>query len=282
MPSKYQFSVVLKSGLPGRSSAGLLLIAVAVFILVLGVGATSSAQSPEQKQSPAAKRALKKKHSWRITENDIMAVSLKADKARMSEVAADLSRRLRTPVILGASLKQAAISVEFADLLFEPAMALVAPRVYVDYEIRANAKPKMLAVYLMGAEDPEPAKTETVKGASEAMMVEGNTEDEATPSSASEDDPLQVDLDNNFLTIRSKKQPLIAVVITVAELLEVPAEIQYESSEIVDTVIKDTPFEDALTRLSPNVRVYVRADLTRSTKAPLRVRLVTPEKVEGQ
>lgn len=282
MTSKYQFSVVLSSGLPTRASAGLFVIAVVLFILAISVDAPLSAQSPAQKPAPSAKPALKKKHRWRITENDIMAVSLKADKARMSEVAADLSKRLRTPVILGASLKQAAISVEFADLLFEPAMALVAPRVFVDYEIRANAKPKMLAIYLMGADDPEPAKTETVKGASEAMMIEGNTEDEGTASSISEDDPLQVDLDDNFLTIRSKKQPLIAVVLTVAELLEVPAEIQYESSEIVDTVIKDTPFEDALTRLSPNVRVYLRADLTRSTKSPLRVRLVTPEKVEGQ
>ena len=282
MISKYHSSVVLKSGLVGRVSSGFYVITVILFILAHSVGAPSSAQSPEQKQSPSAKPAPKKKHRWRITESDLMAVSLKADKAKMTEVAADLSRRLRTPVILGASLKQAAISVEFADLLFEPAMTLVAPRVYVDYEVRANAKPKMLAIYLMGADDPEPSKNETVKSGSEAMMIEGNTEDEPAAAGAPEDDPLQVDLDDNFLTITSKKQPLIAVVLTIAEVLEVPAEVNYESSEIIDTVIKDTPFEDAITRLSPNVRVYVRADLTRSTRAPLRVRLVTPEKVEGQ
>lgn len=281
MTSQYSLSVVQQSALASRISLGFHVIAVFLLILVLGVCMPLSAQSPEQKQSPPAKPALKKKHRWRITENDIMAVSLKADKARMSEVTADLSRRLRTPVILGASLKQASISVEFADLLFEPAMTLLAPRVLVDYEIRADAKPKMLAIYLMGTDDPEPAKNETVKSASEAIMIEGNTEDETAASSIVEDDPLRVDLDDNFLTIRSKKQPLIAVVLTVAEVLEVPAEIQYESAEIIDTVIKDTPFEDALTRLSPNVRVYVRADLTRSTRAPLRVRLVTPQKIEA-
>ena len=286
MNSKYQVSVVLKFGLPGRVSSGLYVCAVVLFILALSVSAPMSAQSPAQspaqKPAPSAKPAPKQKHRWKITENDLMAVSLKADKARMSEVSADLSRRLRTPVMLGASLKQASISVEFADLMFEPAMALLAPRVQVDYEIRANAKPKMLAIYLLGPDDPEPAKTEVVKSASEAMMIEGNTEDDTTSMASSEDDPLQIDLDDNFLTIRSKKQPLIAVLLTAAEVLEVPAEIQYESAEMIDTVIKDTPFEDALTRLSPNVRVYVRADLARSTRAPLRVRLVSPEKVEGQ
>ncbi len=70
----------------------------------------------------------------------------------------------------------------------------------------------------------ETAKTETVKSASEALMIEGNTEDVATASASFEADPLRIALDDNFLTIRSKKQPLVAVVPTAAEVLEVPAE----------------------------------------------------------
>jgi hypothetical protein len=88
---------------------------------------------------------------------------------------------------------------------------------------------------------------------------------------------LQVDLeDNDHLTIKSRKQPLIAVVMTIADVLGVPAEIKYESEEIVDTEIKDMLAEDAITRLSPNVRFYMRADLTRSQKTPLRLAVVPP------
>lgn len=231
------------------------------------------AQAPKQ---PGTSRPTKKSHQLRITDGDIMGVSLKAEKARMTDIAADLAKRLNTSVRVGPSLQKEALTVEFADLSFDPAMGLIAPRVFVDYEIRSNAKPKMLAIYLMGFEDPEPAANETVKSSSEAIMIEGNTEDEPASPVDYEADPLQVDRDDNFLTIRSKKQPLIAVVLTIAEVLEVPAEIRYESTEIIDTVIKDTPFEDAIIRLSPNIRLYVRANLGKSIRTPLRLSLVPP------
>lgn len=281
MIHKNSLTVSATESARGRISLYLRVVAFALFLISYAalLPTDANAQGPKQ---PGAARPANKKHRLRITDGDIMGVSLKADKARMTDIASDLSKRLRTPVALGPSIKTEALTVEFADLSFEPAMALIAPRVSIDYEIRANAKPKMLAIYLMGFNDPEPAKNETVKSSSEAMMIEGNTEDEPGSSVDAQDDPLQVDLDDTLLTIRSKKQPLIAVILTIAEVLEVPAEIKHESTEIIDTVIKDTPFEDAITRLSPNIRVYVRADLTRSTRMPLRVRLVAPEKAEGQ
>jgi hypothetical protein len=132
----------------------------------------------------------------------------------------------------------------------------------------------------MGQDDPDPARNAVVQGSSEAMLIEGNTEDTAEQSEVQRpDDPLQVELDDNNLTIKSKKQPLVAVVMTIAEVLGVPAEIKYDSNELVDTEIKDTPFEDAIPRLSPNIRLYVRADLTRSQRTPLRLALVSPAKV---
>jgi type II secretory pathway component GspD/PulD (secretin) len=228
----------------------------------------------------AAKPAPKKKFRLRITKGYITGVSLKADKAKMSEIAADLSKRLGARVILGPTMSKEAITVEFYDLPLEPALRLLAPHVYLDYEIRANAQPTLLAIFLMGQDDPDPAKNAVVQGSSEAMLIEGNTEDTAEESAVQrDDDPLQVDLDDNHLTIKSKKQPLAAVVMTIAEVLGVPAEIKYDSNEIVDTVIKDTPFEDAIARISPNIRLYVRADLTRSQRTPLRLALVPPAKV---
>jgi type II secretory pathway component GspD/PulD (secretin) len=228
----------------------------------------------------AAKPAPKKKFRLRITKGYLTGVSLKADKAKMSEIAADLSKRLGARVILGPTMSKEAITVEFYDLPLEPALRLLAPHVYLDYEIRANAQPTLLAIFLMGQDDPDPAKNAVVQGSSEAMLIEGNTEDTAEESAVQrDDDPLQVDLDDNHLTIKSKKQPLAAVVMTIAEVLGVPAEIKYDSNEIVDTVIKDTPFEDAIARISPNIRLYVRADLTRSQRTPLRLALVPPAKV---
>ena len=243
----------------------------------LGVDAKTQAQNSPPPPPGASKISPKKRHKLRITKGEIIGLSLKADKAKMSEVAADLSKRLGTQVILGPNMAKEAITVEFYDLPLEAALRLLVPRVYIDYEIKENAQPVMLGVFLGDNSDPEPAATAVVQGSSQAMMIEGNTED--TADSVEKDgaeNPLQVEFDDNNLTIKSKKQPLVAVVLTIAELLGVPGEIKYESTEIVDTEIKDTPFEDAITRLSPNIRLYVRADLTRSKRTALRLRLVPP------
>jgi hypothetical protein len=252
-----------------------LLIATSGIFLAVDV----RAQGQTQPQS-AARPAPKKKFRLRITKGYLTGVSLKADKVRITDIAVELSKRLGARVILGPAMTKEAITVEFYDLPLEPALRLLAPRVYLDYEIRANAQPTLLGVFLMGQDDPDPAKTAVVQGSSEAMLIEGNTEDTAEQSEVQRpDDPLQVELDDNNLTIKSKKQPLVAVVMTIAEVLGVPAEIKYESNELVDTEIKDTPFEDAIPRLSPNIRLYVRADLTRSQRTPLRLALVSPAKV---
>jgi hypothetical protein len=252
-----------------------LLLATPVAFLAMDV----RAQGQTQPQS-AARPAPKKKFRLRITKGYITGVSLKADKVRMTDIALELSKRLGARVILGPTMTKEAITVEFYELPLEPALRLLAPRVYLDYEIRANAQPALLGIFLMGQDDPDPARNAVVQGSSEAMLIEGNTEDTAEQSEVQRpEDPLQVELDDNNLTIKSKKQPLVAVVMTIAEVLGVPAEIKYDSNELVDTEIKDTPFEDAIPRLSPNIRLYVRADLTRSQRTPLRLALVSPAKV---
>lgn len=251
-----------------------LLISTSGFFLV--VDAKAQPQNSPPPPQGASKTSPKKRHKLSITKGEIIGLSLKADKAKMSEIAADLSKRLGTQVILGPNMAKEAITVEFYDLPLEAALRLLVPRVYIDYEIKENAQPVMLGIFLSDSNDPEPAATAVVQGSSQAMMIEGNTEDTAEPTDDAANDPLQVELDDNHLTIKSKKQPLVAVVLTIAELLGVPAEVKYDSTEIVDTEIKDTPFEDAITRLSPNIRLYVRADLTRSKRTALRLTLVPP------
>jgi hypothetical protein len=281
MTHENPFAVASKSNAALMVSLYLRIMFFALLIATSGTFLTVAAGPQGQTQPQgAAKPASKKKHRLRITKGYLTGVSLKADRAKMSDIAADLSKRLGARVILGPTMSKEAITVEFYDLPLEPALRLLAPRVYLDYEIRANAQPTLLAIFLMGQDDPDPAKNAVVQGSSEAMLIEGNTEDTAEESAVQrDDDPLQVDLDDNHLTIKSKKQPLAVVVMTIAEVLGVPAEIKYDSNEIVDTVIKDTPFEDAVARISPNIRLYVRADLTRSQRTPLRLVLVPPAKV---
>lgn len=266
----------------GRVSAHALLMFVAILVAASASSLRVNAMPQQPVRPAAAKSRPKQTYRLRITEGHIIGVSLKANKTRMTEIAAALSKRLGAQVVLGTSVSKEAITVEFADLTLETAMALLAPRVFIDYEIKANAPPAPLGIFLLGQDDPEPAKNATVKSSSEALMFEGNTEDEPAQSEA-DADPLQVDLDDNFLTIKSKKQLLIAVILTIAEVLEVPAEIRYESTEMVDVTIKDMPLESAIPALSPNIRLYVRADLSKSLRMPLRVALVPPaEKVAGQ
>lgn len=264
-----------------QGSAMVQIAAFAVLVALQGsllaVAAQSQPQAPATSPQRGARQTINKKFTLRITREGIIGVSLKADKVKVSEVAADLAKRLSTLVKLGPAMEKEAITVEFSDLPLETAMSLLAPRVFIDYEIRKDALPTPMAIYLLGNTDPEPALNSVVQGDSQAMLIEGNTEDPAGVSSyVPEDDPLQVDLDDNSLTIKSKKQPLAVVIMTVAEVLEIPAEIKYESTEIVDTVIKDTPLEDAIPRLSPNVRLYVRVDLHKSVRTPLRLKLVPP------
>ena len=280
MSDQNSFAVVTESTAASSRSVYLRGVLVALLISTAGFFLRADAK-PQAQNSPAppqgaSRTTPRKRHKLRITKGETIGISLKADKAKMSEIAADLSKRLGAKVILGPNMAKEAITTEFYDLPLEAALRLLVPRVYIDYEIKGNAQPVMLGIFLADYNDPEPAATAVVQGSSQAMLFEGNTEDTAEPVENDENDPLEVELDDNRLTIKSKKQPLVAVVLTIAELLGVPAEVKYESAEIVDTEIKDTPFEDAVTRLSPNIRLYVRADLTRSTRTPLRLTLMAP------
>ncbi len=261
--------------LPSKPAKNLRLVFFAFLasFLVVFLSVEARPQGQSQPQG-AAKPTHKKRHKVRITKGEIIGISLKADKARMIDIAADLSKRLDAQVMLGSNMAKEALTVEFYDLPLEPALRLLAPQVYIDYEIRVNERPKVLGVYLMSYGDPDPSVSAVVHGASQAMLIEGNTED--VPAEPEANEPLLVELDDANLTIKSKKQLLIAVMVTIAGVLSVPAEIRYDSTEIVDTEIKDTPFEDAIPRLSPNVRLYIRADVTRSKKTPLRLVLVSP------
>ena len=223
----------------------------------------------------AATRPAQKSYTLGITKEGPTMVALTATDAKVSEIAADLAKRLGAQVIVGPSFQDEKITTQFAGSPLELALVSIAPHVLIDYEVRQDAPPAPLGIYLLGNADPDPSPSAVVRGTSQGMMVSGNTEDLGAPPPA--DAPLRVIYDKGRLTVFAKRQPLVAVLLTIADTMGVPAEIKRETTEIVDANIKDTPqLEEAIAGLSPNVRVYVRADVTRFHRTLLRLVIVPP------
>jgi hypothetical protein len=240
----------------------------------------------DPKQAPKeAKPAAKPSFSLRVKTRPILNISLKADKAKMSDVAQELSQKLKTPIFLGPERQNETISVEFSELTLEPALRLLSPTVYVDYEIDtgSNEPPKPLGIFFYDTNQGEPPLTAVVTGSTQSLLVEGNTEDGVEPATDEEkkkveEQPLRVSLQNNNLTVKARKQPLPLVLLKIGEELGIPVDIQAQSIAIVDAEISKLPVEDVVRQLSPHIRLFVRADLTRAEKRALRLVLAEPAK----
>ena len=111
-------------------------------------------------------------------------------------------------------------------------------------------------------------------------MVEGNTEEGQgeLPAPADDENPLRVHYEGSLLTVKARKQSLMTVLAKISSELGIPLEFKTESDEIVELDIDKMSVEDAVQRMSPNVRLYVRADLYRFHRAPFRLVLVAPPK----
>ena len=117
------------------------------------------------------------------------------------------------------------------------------------------------------------------------MLIEGNTEDGVEPETEGEEKeekPLRIFFKDNLLTVKAKKQPLSLVLLKIGEQLGIPVDIQELNSSIVDTDISKLPVEDAVRQLSPNIRLFLRADLTRAERRALRLVLAEPPKTTQQ
>ena len=245
---------------------------------------TTESFAKDSKDNKAAKAAF----TLTVKTRPILNISLKAEKAKMSEVAQELSKKLKTPIFLGQSRQNEPISIEFSELTFEPAMQLMAPTVFVDYEIEtgSTAPPKALGIYFYDLNQGEPPLTAVVQGVSQSMLIEGNTEDGvntgADGQKKEEEPPLKVFYQNYYLSIKAKKQPLSLVLLKIGEELGIPVDLQDEGAVLVDADISKLPVEDAVRQLSPNIRLYVRADLTRSERRVLRLVLNGPPKTTQQ
>ncbi len=244
------------------------------------------AQAAKPKEERAA---TKPAFTLKVKAKPILNLSLKAEKAKLADVTEQLSRNLKIPVFLGQGMEKQLISVEFSELTLEPAMQLLAPEVYIDYEINmaAGNQPRPLGIFFYAANQSEPPANAVVRGNNQSLLIEGNTEDGVEPQTDEEkkkleEQPLQVLFEDDFLTVRAKHQPLALVLLKIGDELGIPVDISSESSEIVDMVINKLPVEDAIRRLSPNIKLFMRADLQHAERRALRLALGAPEKVTQQ
>ena len=261
-------------------------------LLLMVCAAVVFTQQPEPEKKPAekdakaqtAKPGVKPPYTLTVKTRPILNISLKADKANMNEVAQDLSKRLKIPVFLGTERKSEPLSIEFSELTLEPALQLLSPAVYIDYEIETGPQmqPKALGIFLYDANQGEPPASAVVNGSTQSMLIEGNTEDvedESEDENKKEDEkPLRVTYLNYQLSVKAKKQPLPLVVLKIGEIIGVPVDIQDDRMEIVDADISKLSVEEALRQLSPYVKLFVRADLARSERRVMRVVLMGPPK----
>ena len=170
------------------------------------------------------------------------------------------------------------VSLDFGGLNLEATLRMLAPQAYVDYVAGGDdPEPKPLAIYLQALNERPPATT--VRGTSEAILIEGDTEegtDSTEQKKKEEEDPLRVTFANNTLSVRARKQPLSVVLYKIATEVGVPFEMRYESPEVVDVEFTNYSVEQAVRSLSPAVRFYYRLDLQTFQVQPLRIALVAP------
>lgn len=208
-----------------------------------------------------------------------MSISLNAENAKLSAIAAELSSKLKIPVKLSGVMEKQRSSAKYSDLLLEPAMQLLAPVVFIDYQIDSapGAKPRPLGIFLLAYNEPPPAADAVVKSKSQAFVIMGNTEANGDDE-ADDSDPIQTSYKNGNLTAKAKDQPIVDVMFQIAYDAGVPFEGPEESKELVTINVKDRPLEQAVLDISPNLRLFVRADLFHATRTVLRIVVVDREK----
>ncbi len=252
-------------------------------LLLLGIAIIAGAHNSlnaQQKGAEVAAQKPKADYSLVVKAGPPTSVSIKAKEISLSRIAADLSTRLKAPVKLSPLLAEQKVSVNSSDLTLEMALQMLAPQVFIDYRVIDNVQTP-IGIYLYGYNEPQPSFTEVVKGASEAILFEGDTEEGVEPTSAEakkriEESPLRISFDGNRLTVRARKQPLVLIVLRIGSELGVPVELRDEPAELVTTEIVGIPTEEAIQRLSSSIAMYVRADLQRLERRLLRLIIMPP------
>jgi hypothetical protein len=241
--------------------------ALAVALLVAAAPARAAAQGePAPRPRPAAPA---RPYAMSVkAQNGVVTVTLKADNASVTEVAAELGRRLKVHATVGPNLKDQIVTTDITDAPLETALTSIAPRAMVDYEIRRDTPLVVRALHLLAADDPTPRVVTDEGGGPVGLMIEGNTEDSTTPGA---DLPLRVFGDRDSLTVVARAQRLTAVAAAIAEVISVQVQLSVDPPDIVDADLRNVSAEEAVTRLSDKLRLIVRVDVNQGERRPVRL-----------
>jgi hypothetical protein len=242
--------------------------------------------APAKKSDPpkaAAKASGDEQPFWnlKVTKATPRMVTFKSKNAPLAEVAAELSKKIGAPVLLSPLMQKQRVTLDFTNVPLEGAVRLLAPLPYVDYELSGagDGQPKIVALYFYAFNEEPPSRTAVVKGSEESILIEGNTEEgtEAYEKQKEKEElPLRIKFDRNQLSVHASKQPLSVILFEIASKVDIPFDMKYESSELVDVDFSNYTMEQAVRTLSPNIRLYVRTNLTNYETTPLRMMLVPP------
>lgn len=243
--------------------------------------------TPQGKSNRTKSERPKSSLSVKMSSETPHTFSVKAKDSRVGDIGRELAKLLNVPVSLSPVMTNQRISVEFSGVNLEAALRLIAPHPFVDYVVSGEdaAHPKPLAIYLHALNEQSPPLNSVVKGSSEAILIEGDTEDgvgdEESQRKREEADPLKVKYEQNLLSVRAQKQPLTVVLYKIASEIGVPFELRWESMDLVDIDFANYPLEQAMRGLSPSVRFYYRMDLQTFQVQPLRLSLVAPAQLKS-
>jgi hypothetical protein len=283
----------------GKTRAGRLLLASAALVFAFLAAATPA---PAQQSSPAAPSAApaarkqpadqkppadRKPWTVRMSRDVPHTFTIRAKDASLAEITAEMGRLLKIPFNLSPVMAKQKVSLDFAAQPLDSAIRSLSPYAYIDYVAGGDdGNPRPLAVFLHAHNEPAPSITATVQSGSEALLIEGDTEDgvgdEEAQRKREQENPLRVSYAHNQLSVKAKKQPLTLVLFKVASELGIPFDLRWEPSSVVDVDISNSPLEQAVRTISPGVRLYYRLDVISFQVQPLRLSLVQPTQTGAQ
>lgn len=238
-------------------------------VLLIGLAAfVATAQQGRAGEAPA--RGAVPIGTWRVRvkQEGTFFLTVRAHEAPLNQVAAELSRQLKMPVILSRVMQKQLVTLDFEDLPLESALQTMAPLPYVHYELQGNSAPICREIFLNAYNEPVPVPKLENKNVS--FIIEGDTES----TGDRKEDPLYVSYRNQRLSVKVKKQSLTAVLDRIAMQMGVNFSMKQDSDELVDLDIKEMSLDEAISYFPPTVHWHVRKDLQRSNIVPLLVEFV--------
>jgi type II secretory pathway component GspD/PulD (secretin) len=230
--------------------------------ILVGVVALPCAVAAQQ---PAANSKAEGTWRVRVKQNGTYFLTVRAKEAPLAEIAADISRRLKAPVILSRVMSKQRVTLDFQDLPLETALQMMAPLTFIHYELRGGSAPICREVFLNAYNEPVP--TPKLDNQNVSFVMQGDTEGDG------QEDPLHVTYKNGLLSVNVKKQPLAAVLDRIAMMLSVNLVIKQDTDATIDLDFKEMSLEEAIAYFPPSVHLHVRKDIQRFSSVPLMLEL---------